>query len=95
MERTYTDEELESMKPENGPKIVFEGKEYDAYESAQRQRDIERAIRHWKRRQAAETDEEKRSAITARIRLLYQKYKDFSEAAGLPLQRERMQVLYT
>lgn len=93
MERTYTDEYLEHIDDSLG--CEFEGKTYSAYEATQKQREIERAIRHWKRRQAAEMDEEKRAAITARIRLLNQKYKDFSEAAGLPLQRERMQVLHT
>ena len=34
-ERTYTDSELEAMKPENRPKIKFEGREYDDYQATQ------------------------------------------------------------
>ena len=37
-ERTYTDAELEAMKPENRPKIQFEGREYDDYQATQKQR---------------------------------------------------------
>ena len=33
------------MKPENRPKIVFEGQEYDDYQATQKQREIERTIR--------------------------------------------------
>ena len=97
MERTYSDKELESMKPENRPKIVYDGKEYDDYQCSQMQRRLEREIRKQKRRQtaykAAGLEED---AKTSRIRLqvLNKKYSEFSKAAGLPEQRERMRVLY-
>ena len=52
-ERTYTDAELEAMKPENRPKTVFEGREYDDYQATQMQRRIEATIRKQKRRKAA------------------------------------------
>lgn len=96
-ERTYTDDELEAMKPENRPKIVFEGREYDDYQATQKQREIEAEIRKQKRRKAAFeaaglTDDA--TATQARLRRLNKKYKDFSKAAGLPEQRDRMQVLY-
>lgn len=94
MERTYTDEQLESMKGENR-KFTFEGKEYDGYQATQKQRQIERTIRALKRRQiackaAGLKDEEQ--ATTTRIRRLNAKYKAFSKAAGLPEQRERIKV---
>ena len=89
MERTYTDKELEAMKPENKPKIVFEGREYDDYQATQKQRQIEREIRKWKRRKAVADGDEK-AAAGARIKRLNAKYKVFSAAAGLPEQRERM-----
>lgn len=82
------------MKPENRPKIVFDGKEYDDYTASQKQREIEASVRKWKRRQAGEMDEEKKAAIGARLRRLNKKYKEFSAAAGLPEQRERMRILY-
>ena len=95
-ERTYTDDELEAMKPENRPKIKFEGKEYDDYQAAQKQRQIERTIRKQKRRKAAfEAAGLTGDAQAANIRLrrLNQAYKAFSKAAGLPEQRERLRVL--
>lgn len=96
-ERTYTDSELEAMKPENRPKIEFEGRKYDDYQATQKQRQIERTIRKLKRRkvafEAAGLTEEAQAA-NIRLRRLNQKYKAFSKAAGLPEQRERMKVLY-
>lgn len=96
-ERTYTDAELEAMKPENRPKIKFEGKEYDEYQATQKQRQIERTIRKLKRRKAsfeAAGLTEDAQAANIRLRRLNQEYKAFSKAAGLPEQRERIKVLY-
>lgn len=95
-ERTYTDEQLAHI--DDGHNIDFEGKHYTAYEATQKQRQIERTVRKLKREQAAYkaaglTEEEQ--AVTARIRRLNKEYKAFSEAAGLPMQRERMKVEYT
>lgn len=97
MERTYTDEELEAMKPENRTKIIFEGKEYDEYTATQFQRRIERDIRKQKRLKAAQEaagleEDSKNTKIT--LNRLNKKYREFSKAAGLPEQRERMKVLY-
>ncbi len=96
-ERTYTDKELEGMKPENRPKVKFEGKEYDDYQATQMQRRIERTIRKQKRLKTAYeavglTDDA--AAAGARLRTLNKKYREFSKAAGLKEQRERMKVLY-
>lgn len=84
------------MKPENH-KFTFEGKEYDGYSASQKQRQIERTVRKLKREQTAYkaaglSDEEQ--AVKSRIRRLNAEYKAFSEAAGLPMQRERMMVEY-
>lgn len=97
MERTYSDKQLESMKAENH-KFTFEGKEYDGYKATQKQREIERTIRKLKREQAAFkaaglTEDEQ--AVSIRILRLNAEYKAFSKAAGLPEQKERMNVLYT
>ena len=97
MERTYTDEQLESMKAENH-KFTFEGKEYDGYKATQKQREIERTIRKLKREQTAYKAaglEDKEQAMSIRVRRLNAEYKEFSKAAGLPEQKERMKVLYT
>lgn len=86
------------MKPENRPKIKFEGREYDDYQATQKQRQIERTIRKIKRRKASFeaaglTDEAQ--AANIRLRQLSKEYRSFSKAAGLPEQRDRMKVLYT
>lgn len=97
MTPTYTDAELEAMKSENRPKVLFDGKEYDTYESSQQQRKLEREIRKTKRRKAAFDAaglKEEATAAGARLTLLNQKYRDFSKAAGLPTQLERIRVLY-
>ena len=96
MERTYSDKQLESMKADNH-KFEFEGKEYDGYTATQKQREIERTIRKLKREQAAfkaagMTEEEQ--AVSVAILRLKKKYTEFSKAAGLPEQKERMKVLY-
>ena len=95
MERTYTDEQL--VHVDDGHDVDFEGKHYTAYEATQKQRQIERTVRRLKREQAAYKAaglKEDAQSVTARIRRLNAEYKAFSEAAGLPLQRERMQVQY-
>lgn len=95
MERTYTDGELAHI--DDGYDVDFEGKHYTAYEATQVQRRIERTIRKLKREQTAYKAaglEEDYQAVTARIRRLNAEYKSFSEAARLPMQRERMKVAY-
>lgn len=93
-ERTYTNEELKHI---DKPPFEYQGRTYDQYHASQKQREIERTIRKYKRRkiaaEAAGLEEEAQSA-NIRIRRLNQLYREFSEAAGLPMQRERMKVLY-
>lgn len=89
MERTYTDEELANIDP---PDFEYEGKKYTHYEATQKQREIERAIRKCKRREAAATNAQDKQAAQARRRILQQKYKDFSKAADLRMQPERMKA---
>lgn len=94
-ERTYTNEQLSHI--DDGLGCEFEGTTYSAYEATQQQRKIERTIRKLKREKAAchaaglAEDEQ---AVSIRLRRLNAKYKDFSAAAGLPEQKERMKVLY-
>lgn len=94
-ERTYTDEQLEHI--DDGLGCTFEGKTYTAYEATQMQRRVERTIRKLKREKAAYRTAgltEDAMALNTRLRRLSTKYKAFSEAAGLPEQRERMKMLY-
>ena len=93
-ERTRTDEELANIDP---PPFEFEGRIYTAYGATQKQRQIERAIRNLKSRKAAFEAAgltEDAAAAGSRLKILNQKYREFSKAAGLPEQRERMRVEY-
>ena len=61
------------------------------------QRRIEREIRKTKRDKVAFEAAgltEDATAANIKLRRLNQKYKEFSKAAGLPEQRDRMKVLY-
>lgn len=93
-ERTYTDKELENIDP---PPVEFEGRRYTAYEATQKQRQIERTIRKQKRLKTAFQEaglKEDAQAANIRLRRLNEKYRQFSKAAGLPEQRERMKMSY-
>lgn len=95
-ERTYTDEQLAHI--DDGLGCTFDGKTYTAYEATQMQRKIERTIRKVKREKKAYKAaglEEDATAANIRLNRLNAKYKQFSKAAGLPEQRERIKVLYT
>lgn len=92
-ERTYTDEQLAHI--DDGLGCTFDGKTYTAYEATQMQRKIERTIRKVKRERNAYKAaglEEDATAANIRLNRLNAKYKQFSKAAGLPEQRERMKV---
>nr|DAK86114.1 MAG TPA: minor capsid protein [Caudoviricetes sp.] len=94
-ERTYTDEQLQHI--DDGIGCEYDGKKYTAYEATQMQRRIERTIRKHKRlKNAYEAAGLTEDATTANIKLrrLNAKYKEFSKAAGLPEQKERMRALY-
>lgn len=85
------------MKPENRPKIEFEGRKYDDYQATQKQRQIERTVRKLKRRKVAFEAaglKEDAQATNIRLRRLSKEYSEFSKAAGLPEQWERMRVAY-
>lgn len=95
-ERTYTDNQLKHI--DDGLGCTFDGKTYTAYEATQMQRRIERQIRAQKRLAVgfkASGQDEEYTAANVKLRRLNTKYKEFSKAAGLPLQRERTKVLYT
>ena len=93
-ERTYTDEQLANIDP---PPFEYEGRTYTAYQATQKQRQIENTVRKLKREREAYKAaglKEDATAVNVKIRRLNSKYKEFSEAAGLPMQKERMKVLY-
>lgn len=91
----YTEAELARFREENARGIRYEGKQYTLYEATQKQRELERAIRRQKRRvmAAEETgDGEGLAAAKTRLTLLRQRYREFSRAAGLRVQEERVWV---
>ena len=93
-ERTYTDKELKNI--DDGRDCTFEGKHYTAYEATQKQREIERTVRKLERRKTAfeaQGNTEEAQAAQIKMRRLRKKYREFSKAADLPLQTERMKVI--
>lgn len=93
-ERTYTDRQLRHI--DDGRDADFEGKHYTAYEATQKQREIERTVRKLERRRIAfeaQGNTEEAQAAQAQQRRLRKKYREFSKAADLPLQTERMRII--
>ena len=92
---TYTDKELKAMKEQSKQKITFDGKEYTMYECKQMQRKLETAARHAKDRQIiakASGDDTLRRLEQEKINAITHKYKQLSDASGLPSKIERMSV---
>lgn len=91
-EPQYTPKELEQFKEENKKGVTYNGKHYSTYEATQKQRQIERAIRKQKRRvMVAKGSNDKDAQLISEVKLrrLNEEYKRYSNAVGLPLQRER------
>ena len=91
-ERTYTDEQLKNIDP---PPFEYQGRTYTAYEATQKQRQIERTLRKLNReKQSYEAvgAKDAAAAVGAKSRLLKSYYKDFSKAAGLPEQLDRIKT---
>lgn len=93
-EPTFSAEELANIDP---PPFEYDGRIYTIQDAKSEQRRIERTVRRQKRLkssyEAAGLDD-KAQTTSIRLRRLNQKYREFSKAAGLPVQRERMKVLY-
>lgn len=91
----YSDQELKAMKEQSKQKVMFEGKEYTMYECKQMQRQLETAARNAKDRQIiakASGDDVLRRLEQERINAITHKYKQLSDASGLPTKVERMSV---
>lgn len=84
------------MNAEENTPMEFEGKKYTKYEALQKQRRLETAMRakrqdiHLLKEGGA--DEEDIIAARCRYRIISGEYTRFSEAMGLPQQRERVTV---
>lgn len=94
-EPSYPDKILKQYEKESLKKIEYEGKTYTKYEATQQQRRIETKIRQWKDKQIiarASGDKEGIMQSQSKITQLTQKYKDFSNAAGINTYMERLIV---
>ena len=93
--RIYIDRELDKIKPEAN-QVTFDGEIYDGYTVTQMQRRTESAIRKTKRELAGDdavNDPEAFTTQSVKLRRQKELYADFSKAADLPLQNERIRVL--
>ena len=95
-ERLYTDEELERLNAEENTQKEWNGKGYTAYEATQKQRRMETTIRAQKRKikllEEGEADADTIIAAKCRWRAKMGEYADFSDAMGLPQQKERFYI---
>lgn len=91
----YSDDELQEIINRNEEGFNFDGKHYTMYEGTQLQRQLERKIREQKDTQIlarASGDDELVGESQRNITYLSQKYKELSNASGLPVKRNRMAV---
>lgn len=93
-EPTYTAEELEELNRQENEPVEWKGKQYTKYEALQRQRRLETTMRAQRQEMAllkeGEADEDDLINCRARYRVTSAEYTRFSEAMGLPQQRERV-----
>lgn len=95
-ERAYTDEELSELaRQENTPR-EWNGKKYTAYEASQRQRSLETTMRAQRQKikllEEGGASEDELVTARARYRVTSAEYSRFSQAMGIPQQRERVTV---
>lgn len=94
--RRFNDEQLQKIIDNNNKGFDFDGKHYNTlYEGTQLQRQIELAIRKQKDIQIAAVasgDDQLVLSSQEKIRQLVSKYKQLSDASGLPTKLERLQV---
>ncbi len=92
----YTDEQLKAMNEAEQKPVEWKGKTYTKYEATQRQRALETTMRaqrqEMKLLKEGGADEDDLINLRARYRATSQEYVRFSEAAGLPQQRERVSI---
>lgn len=94
-ESIYSKEQLEADKQSNMKGFDFEDKHYTNYEGTQLQRKIETKIRQYKDRQIgakAINDTDEVYHCQEKIEQLTNKYKELSDASGLPTKIDRLRV---
>lgn len=92
--RTYTDEQLAAMEEKEQTVRTYQGKQYNAYQASQAQRQMETTMRaqRTKVRQLQQGDGDKDDIIAAKARYLntLHQYQAFSRKMELPEQMERV-----
>ena len=92
--RNYSDEWLEAMDRKEAQKTLYRGREYNAYEATQKQRQMETAMRA--QRQKAQllkqggADSDDILNARCKYQAMLDEYKEFSKKFNLPEQRERI-----
>jgi len=77
----------------NGKRVTYQGQEMSLYDASQKQREIERKIRYWKRQRAVMEAAGLNTAPETEAVLFYQKrMREFIAESGLVRQRSREQV---
>lgn len=92
--RTYTDEQLAAMEEKEQSVRTYQGKQYNAYQASQAQRQMETTMRaqRTKVRQLQQGDGSKDDILAAKARYLntLHQYQAFSRKMELPEQMERV-----
>lgn len=91
----YTNKQLGNYERQSNKKIKYKGKTYTKYEASQVQRNLETQIRKWKDQQIiakASGDNDAILKAQNKITQLTNKYKDFSNKAGLDTYMQRLTV---
>lgn len=92
--RNYSDEWLDQMAEKEAQKVSFRGKEYNAYEATQKQRQMETSMRAQREKAMLLKEGKAASDDILNARCKYQamldEYKEFSKKMNLPEQRERI-----
>lgn len=95
-ELTYTSEELDELNRKENEPIEYNGKKYTKYEALQRQRRLETTMRAQRQEikllKEGGASEDDLINSRARYRGTSHEYAKFSEAMGLPQQRERVTI---
>ena len=93
-ERTYTDEQLQEMNARENKPREYMGKEYTAYEAAQRQRQLETLMRAQRQKikllDKGGADPEDLQTAQIKYQETMRQYKLFSQKMNLPQQKERI-----
>lgn len=91
----YTNQQLKEIRDKNNKGFDYDGKHYSMYEGTQLQRQLEVEIRKQKDTQImarASGQDELVQESQHNISILTKRYKELSEASGLPIKKNRLRV---